>query len=113
MNASIPQSRGSLSHWSSRVVWVSAFLSPTAYFLLLLLASKSHINVPGTLAGSLFFLIPLVALLICESVVWSGSKTVGRRIGWMLLTLLAMSFQFAILLAMLRAILVTAIGYAQ
>jgi hypothetical protein len=87
MNASIPQPRRSLSVWSNTVVWLSAFLSPTAYFLLLLLASKFQINVPKTLVLALFFLIPVGALLICEWVVWSCSKTVGRKIGWMLFTL--------------------------
>src|SRR4051794_13874916 len=68
MNASIPQPQRSLSAWLSAVAWLSAFLSPTAYFLLLLLANKFRMNVPETVAWSLFFLIPLVALLICESV---------------------------------------------
>jgi hypothetical protein len=113
MNASIPQPRRSLSVWLSTVVWLAAFVSPTAYFLLLLLANKLQINVPETFAWSLFFLIPVVALLICESVVWSCSKTVGRKIGWILFTLLAMLLQFAIILAILRAIIVAAIGYVQ
>ena len=114
MNVSIPQLRRSLPVWLSTVVWLSAFLSPTAYFLLLLLASKLRIpNLPGAFVWSLFFVIPVVALLICESVVWSCSKTVGRKIGWMLLTLLAMLLQFAIILAILRAIIVTAIAYVQ
>ena len=65
---------------------------------------------PETFAWSLLFLIPLLALLICESVVWSCSKTVGGRIGWMLFTLLAMLLQFAILLVILRTILVVAIS---
>src|SRR5437899_2369106 len=113
MNASIPQPRRSLQVWLSTVVWLSAFLSPTAYFLLLLLASTFQINLPETVAGSLFFLIPVVALLICESVVWSCSKTVGRKIGWMVFTLLAMLIEFGIILVILRAILVTRIGYVQ
>ena len=113
MNAAIPQPQRSLPVWLSTVVWLSAFLSPTAYFLLLLLASKLQINVPETFAWSLFFLIPVVALLICESVVWSCSKTVGRKMGWMLFTLLAMLLQFAIVLVILRAIVVTTIGYVQ
>jgi hypothetical protein len=113
MNASIPQSRRSQPVWLSTVVWLSAFLSPTACFLLLLLASKFQINLPGTFVWSLLFLIPVVALLICESVVWSCSKTVGRKIGWLLFTLLAMLLQFAIILAILRTILVMAIGYVQ
>ena len=113
MNASIPQPRRSLAVWLSTVVWLSAFLSPTVYFLLLLLASKFQINVPETFAWSLFFLIPVVTLLICESVVWSCSKTVGRKIGWMLFTLIAMLLQFGIILVILRTIIVMAIGYAQ
>ena len=90
---------------------MSAFLSPTACFLLLLLANK--LQIPNLLAKFLlllFFLIPVVDLLICESVAWSCSKTVGRKIGWMLFTLFAMLFQFGIILVILRAILVTTIG---
>jgi hypothetical protein len=65
------------------------------------------------LVWSLLFLVPAVALLVCESVVCSCSKTVGRKIGWMLFTLLAMSLQFGMILAILRAILVTRIAYVQ
>jgi hypothetical protein len=46
-------------------------------------------------------------------VAWSCSNTVGRKVGWMLFTLLAMLLQFAVILAVLRVILVAAIGYAQ
>ena len=113
MNASIPQPRRGPAFWSITVVWLSAFLSPTACFLLLLLADKLQISLPGTFVWSLLFVIPAVALLICESVVWSCSKTVGRKIGWMVFTLLAMLIEFGITLVILRAILVTRIGYAQ
>lgn len=114
MNASIPQPRRSLPVWLSVVVWLSAFLSPTASFLLLLLANKLQIpSLPATLVWSLLFLVPAVALLVCESVLWSCSKTVGRKIAYMLFTLLAMLLQFGIILAILRAILVTTIGYVQ
>jgi hypothetical protein len=114
MDASIPQFRRSLPFWLSVVVWLSAFLSPTAYFLLLLLANKFQIpRLPATVVWALFLVIPVVALLICESVVWSCSKTVGRKIGWMLFTLLVMLLQFGMILVILRAILVTAIAYVQ
>jgi hypothetical protein len=113
MNASIPQPRRSQPVWSGTAVWLSAFLSPTLYFLMVLLAAKFRINLPQTFIWSLFFLIPVSALLICGWVVWCSSKTVGRKIGWMLFTLLAMSLQFAMILVVLRVILVTAIGYAQ
>src|SRR5687767_6889331 len=110
MNASIAQPRRSLPVWMNAVVWLSAFLSPAAYFLLLLLASEFQINLPETFAWTLFFLIPVVALFICGSVVWSCSKTVKRKIGWMAFTLLAMSLEFGIILVILRTILVTRIG---
>jgi hypothetical protein len=93
---------------------MSAFLSPTAYFLLLLLGNKFQIpSLPAMFVWLLFFLIPAVALLICESVVWSCRQAVGRKIGWMLFTLLAMLLQFGIILVILRMIIVTAIGYVQ
>ena len=93
---------------------MSAFLSPTACFLLLLLANKLQIpSLPAALVWSLLFLVPAVALLVCEGVAWSCSKTVGRKIGWMLFTLLAMLLQFGMILAILRAILVTTIAYVQ
>ena len=114
MNASIPQFPRSRSVWLNVVVWLSAFLSPTAYFLLILLANTLQVpSPPATFVWSLFFLIPVVALLVCESVVWSCSKTVGRKIGWMLFTLLAMLLQVAIIFAILRTIIVMAIGYVQ
>jgi len=98
----------------SVAVWLSAFLSPTAYFLLILLAAKSNApNLPETLVWTLFILVPASALFICEWVAWSCSMTFGRKIGWMLFTLLAILLQFAIILAILRMILVVAIGYAQ
>src|SRR5438132_6088017 len=113
MDASIPQPQRSVRVWLSTVVWFSAFLSPAGCFLLLILGNNLQINLPGVFVWSLLFVIPVVALLICELVVWSCSKTVGRKIGWMLFTLLAMLLQFAIMLAILRAIIVTAIGYVQ
>ncbi|HKQ37777.1 MAG TPA: hypothetical protein VJ063_06840 [Verrucomicrobiae bacterium] len=114
MNASVPQSRQPFPVWVSTVVWLSAFLSPTVYFLLLLLARKFQIlNLPATFVGALFFVIPVVALLICESVVWMHTKTLARKIVWMVVTLLGMLLQFAFLVAILRAILIAITAYAQ
>ena len=111
MHASIPQSRRSVPLWLSAVVWLSAFFSPTAYFLLLLLANKYQVPiVPPILAESLLILIPAFALLVCGYVVWLRSKTVARKIGWMLFTLLAMLLQLAILAVIIRAILIVTIG---
>jgi hypothetical protein len=97
-----------------RTVWLLAFFSPTAYLLLLLLARRSEI--PEQLKPVillLFCLTPAVSLVICESVVWRSSMTVVRKIGWMLFTLLAMLLQICVLAAIIRVILIAAIGYAQ
>lgn len=102
MLALIPLSRRSLA------VWLSAFFSPTVYFLLLLLADRFHVpSPPDIFVASLFYLIPPVALLVCASVVWLSSMTVARKIAWMLFTLFAMLLQIGILLA----IIIMATGY--
>lgn len=114
MNASIAQPRRSLPGWFNTVVWLAAFLSPTAYSLLLVFVSELQVpRLPETFVAALFFLIPVVALFICEWVVWSRSKTVGRRIGWMVLTLVGMLLQVGVILVILRAIILTRIAYVQ
>jgi hypothetical protein len=93
----------------SLTVWLIAFFSPTVYFVFLLLADRFSVpSPPEILVSSLFYLIPLVALLVCGSVVWSSSETVTRKIGWLLFTLFAMLVQFGVLLA----IIIQATGYA-
>jgi hypothetical protein len=79
-------------------LWLSAFFTPTAYFLLLLLADRFFLpNPPEIFVASLFYLLPPVALLVCGSVVWSSSIAVPRKIRWLLFTLFAMLLQFGIL----------------
>lgn len=114
MNAPNVQSRRRWPAGLNVAVWLLAFLSPTAYFLLILLAARSNIpKLPQTLVVTLFVLVPVAALFICEWVAWSCATTIGRKMGWMLFTLLAMLLEFSIILMILRMILVTAIGYAQ
>jgi hypothetical protein len=110
MRALIPQPRRRLPVRLSLTVWLSVFFSPTVYFLLLLLADRFHIvrSPPEIFVASLFYLIPLIALLVCGSVVWLSSMRAARKIGWMLFTLFAMLLQFGILLA----IIIMATGFA-
>ena len=99
---------------SALAVWLCAFFSPTAYFLLLALANRFHVSAPPEiLVASLFFLIPVVALLVCGYVVWVSSQSTARRIGWMAFTLIAMLLQFGVLLVIIIAAIGAAIGYAQ
>jgi hypothetical protein len=103
MRALIPLPRQSLS------VWVAAFFSPTAYFLVLLLADTLGVpSPPESFVASLFYLLPAVALLVCGSLVWWSSMTVPRKIRWLLLTLFAILLQTGVLLA----ILIAGTGYA-
>jgi hypothetical protein len=96
MNALIPLPRRSLA------VWLSALFGPTAYFLLLLLADSFHFPAPpDAFVATLFYLIPLAALLVSESVVWCSSMAVPRKMGWMLLTLIAMLLQIGVLFAII------------
>ena len=98
----------------SLVIWFSVFFSPTGYLLLMLLANKFHISAPpDAVVWSLFLLIPVVALLVCGTVAWFSGKTMLGRIGRLACTVSAMVIQFGVILVLLRAILVTAIGYAQ
>ncbi len=114
MHVSIPQPRRGLQIWLSAIVWLAAFFSPTGYVLLLLLANKFQLPAPPPiLVGLLLFLIPAVALLVCEYVLWLSSTTVGWRIGWMLFTVLAMLLQLGALMVIIRAILIAVTGYAQ
>ena len=93
-------------------VWLAAFLSPSACFLLILLASKSQtVMLPGPEAVvALFLLVVAGALVVCEWVAWSCSRTVGWRIGWMVFTVVAVGLQFAVILVILRMILVAMIS---
>jgi len=53
---------------------LASFFSPTAYFLLLLLGDTFHFpSPPDTLVASLFYFLPVVAVLVCGSVVWFKS----------------------------------------
>jgi hypothetical protein len=90
-------------------VWLSAFFTPSAYFLLLLVADKFFLPSPPDIAvASLFYLFPAVALLVCGSAVWFSNMTINRKIGWMLFTLFGMLLQFGLLLA----IIIAATGFA-
>ena len=92
-------------------VWLTAFLSPTAYFLLLLVGDRLQVPAPPEgFVVSLFCLIPVVALLICGTVVWRKNRIVKRRVGWLVLTVLAMALQLSVLLVIIISAITVAIS---
>ena len=94
------------------LVWLLAYVSPTVYFLLLLLVYRLNLPTPpAILVVSLFCIIPVVALWVCELVVWHSSMVGARKIGWMLFTLLAMALQVGLLLIIIIEAVTVAISY--
>ena len=100
-----------MSDWSqmvlprrSMMIWLAAFFAPAIYFVLIFLGDKFHFgpSEPGTYAqivGSLIYIFPLAALLICWCAVLLSKLTVFPKTGWILFTLFAMAFQIAALVA--------------
>jgi hypothetical protein len=102
MNPSDLQHPQSLPVWFRVLLYLAVFLSPTAYVLLLLTMG----GVPAQAEGFvvlLFHLIPVVALLASGAIIWRSKITLGWKISWLILTVLAMFFQcgvwFVIVLA--------------
>ena len=117
MSATISQPRQSLPVWLGVLVWLAAFVSPAAYFILLLLATDcfggGRFAPPQVVVWALSCLIPILALVICGAVVWRSTRKPMFRLCWMVFTLMAMLIQLGIILFVLRAIIVTRIAYLQ
>ena len=114
MRALSVQPPRSLPVWLSAAVWLAVFLSPSAYFLLLVFWNR--LRVPAPPAGfvvALFCLIPVVALLVCGTVVWRKKLTAGWRVGWLVLTVLAMALQVGVLLVIIVSAITVAISLPQ
>jgi len=97
----------------SVAAWLVVFLSPGAYILLLVFWNRLQMPAPPAgLVVALFGLVPVLALLVCGSVVWRRKLTVCGRVGWLVSTLLAMVLQIGLLLVIIRGVLIAAISYA-
>jgi hypothetical protein len=82
--------------------WLIAFFSPTIYFLLLLVADRFHVpSLPDAVVAMFFYALPLLALAICESLIWCSRVPPALRLRGMILTVAAMLVQFAVVLAIL------------
>jgi hypothetical protein len=90
------------------------FLSPTAYCLLLLVWYRSQMPAPPQgLIVSLFCLIPVVALLVCGTAVWRTDLRGSLRVGWLVMTVLAMALQVGVLLVIVVTAIKAAIALPQ
>ena len=114
MSALTPPSPPRLPVWLSVPVWLAVFLTPTAYVLLLMLIDRWHLPAPPNgVIVVLFCLIPVVALLVCETLVWRSKVSLGWRVSGLILTLLAMLLQCAVWYVIIITAIIVAISPAQ
>lgn len=111
--APLPQHPRSLPLWLSAAVWLAALLSPTGYVLLVITLCRSQMPAPpGWFVVTLFCLIPVVALPVCAAVAWLSKMSRGWRVGWLLLTVLAMLIQLGVLVIAISSAITAAISPA-
>jgi|SRR5579862_2020779 len=114
MRALTLQNPRSLPVWASGAVWLPVFLSPTAYCLLVALWYRSQLPVPPyRLIVSLFCLTPIVALLVCGTAIWRTHLSGVLRVGWLVMTVLAMALQIGVLLVAVVSAITAAIALPQ
>jgi hypothetical protein len=95
----------------TQVVWVSAFFSPTIYYLFLMAVGASRLPAPPeSVVAGLFFLTPVAALVVCETVVWRSTLTTRNKVLWTLFTLVGIAAQFAVAVLVIQAFLTAAIS---
>ena len=68
---------------------------------------------PESLVVLLFCLVPVVALLVCGTVVWLTKLRASWRVGWLVLTVLLMALQVGVLLVIIVSAITVAIAPAQ
>jgi hypothetical protein len=97
--------------WVTVAFWLAVLLSPTGYFLALMIADRWHVAaLPEGFVMALFCLIPLVALLVCGTLVWTSKVTRNWRGAWMVLTVLAWLFECALLFVIIVSAITAAIS---
>ena len=114
MRALIFQHPRSLPGWLGVALWLAVFLSPTGYFLLLMMADRWHVPAPPeSLVASLFLIIPVVALLVCGRAAWQSQPSLRRRVIGLALTVLGMLLQIGVLFVIIVSAITAAIAPAQ
>jgi hypothetical protein len=114
MRTLIPQYPRILPVWLSTAVWLAVLLSPTGYFVLLMIADRLQVPAPPErFVVLLFCLIPVVALLVCGTVVWLSQVRAPWRVGWLVLTVLAMLLQVGAFVVILVSAITSAIAPVQ
>ncbi len=89
------------------VVWLVAFVSPTGYFLLLMLGDRLGLaSPPDGLAAALFYGLPLVALAVGGWAVWASDLPKPHKVAWLFFTVVGIAVQFGALVLLIIAVTV-------
>ena len=87
------------------LVWLAAFVSPTGYFLFLMLADCLGLAAPPeAVAAALFFGLPLVALGVCGWAVGGANLPTRRKVAWLAFTVVGLALQCGAILALIMAV---------
>lgn len=114
MRALILQPPRNLPAWLRVLIWLAAFLSPTAWVLLLILMDRWQVPpAPEGFVVLLFGLVPVLALLACGTVVWFSKMRLGWRVGGLVLTVLAMLLQCGVWFVIIVSAISAAIAPVQ
>jgi len=101
----------SLPIWRRLLVWSLAMLSPTGYGLAVICLCRLQVPTPPAwFVIALSCVIPVAALIFCWLVVWLSHLGRGSRVGWLVLTTLAMAAQVGLLLVVLASAITAAIS---
>jgi hypothetical protein len=96
---------------ASVVIWVAAFLSPASYVLAVMCLSRLQMAAaPAWFVVALFCLTPLAALMVCSAVAWLSQARRGWRVGWVVLTILAIPLQFGFMVVLIVSAITAAIS---
>ncbi len=79
-----------------------------------MLANAMRVSVPpaGLVVG-LFCFVPVVALLVCGTIVWLSKMSTGKRVGGLALTVLGMTLQVGVWYVIIVAAITAMIASAQ
>ena len=98
--------------WRGVLGWLVVFLSPTGYVLALMMMASWQLPVPAGVVVTLFFLVPVVALVACGTSVWRSTMSWERRAGGLVITALGILLQFGFWTAVIASMIAAMISLA-
>jgi hypothetical protein len=103
--------RRNLPLQTSIVIWFAAFLSPASYVLAVMWMSRLQVSgPPAWFVFVVFCFTPLAALMVCSAVAWFSQARRSWRVGWVILTILAIPLQFGFLFVLIASAITAAIS---